>query len=89
MTMQPPAHGQGHVYTLHAELEGGKLAPVFDALLSGWKSQGYDLVTTRELYQSLNMERLPRCELVRAEVPGRAGLLAMQGPEFLASAVAA
>ncbi|MBM3347746.1 MAG: 4-deoxy-4-formamido-L-arabinose-phosphoundecaprenol deformylase, partial [Betaproteobacteria bacterium] len=75
LTMQPPAHGHGHVYTLHAELEGGKLAPVFDALLSGWKSQGYDLVTTRELYQSLDMDRLPRCELVRGEVPGRAGPL--------------
>ena len=89
MTMQPPAHGRGHVYTLHAELEGSKLSPVFDALLSGWKSQGYDLVTTRELYQSLNMERLPRCELLRGEVPGRAGQLAIQGPEFLATAMTA
>ena len=29
-----------HVFTLHAELEGMKLAPVLDRLLEGWKSQG-------------------------------------------------
>jgi undecaprenyl phosphate-alpha-L-ara4FN deformylase len=81
MTMTPPS--QGHVYTLHAELEGGKLAPVFEELLAGWKSQGYELVAMRELYGTLDMERLPRSELVRGEVPGRSGQLALQGPEFL------
>ncbi|MCX7198186.1 MAG: polysaccharide deacetylase family protein, partial [Proteobacteria bacterium] len=29
----------GHVYTLHAELEGRKLAPAFERLLAGWKAQ--------------------------------------------------
>jgi len=28
-----------HVYTLHTEMEGMKLLPAFDALLSGWKTQ--------------------------------------------------
>ena len=79
-------HGYGHVYTLHAELEGGKLAPVFEALLSGWKSQGYDLVALREMSQSLDMDRLSRNELGRGEVPGRSGLLAVQGEEFLPEA---
>jgi peptidoglycan/xylan/chitin deacetylase (PgdA/CDA1 family) len=26
-----------------------KLAPVFEKLIEGWKQQGYDLVTLREL----------------------------------------
>jgi undecaprenyl phosphate-alpha-L-ara4FN deformylase len=81
MTMTPPEHG--HVYTLHAELEGGKLAPAFEELLAGWKSQGYELVAMRKLYGTLDMERLPRSELVRGEVPGRSGLVALQGARFL------
>jgi peptidoglycan/xylan/chitin deacetylase (PgdA/CDA1 family) len=85
LTGTPPAHGHGHVYTLHAELEGGKLAPVFEALLEGWKSQGYDLVSLRELYLGLNMDRLPRNEVSWGSIPGRAGKLAVQGEEFLAS----
>ena len=36
------AHSQhDHVYTLHAELEGQKLAGVFDRLLAGWTAQGH------------------------------------------------
>ena len=33
--------GRDHVFTLHAELEGMKLAPAFEKLLEGWKAQGY------------------------------------------------
>lgn len=80
-TMQPPQ--SGHVYTLHAELEGGKLATVFESLLSGWKSQGYELAPMRELYRSLDPQSLPRCNFIRESVPGRAGTLSVQGPEFL------
>lgn len=82
LTAQPPA--AGHVYTLHAELEGGKLSGVFEELLAGWKSQGYELVALRELHRALDMEHLPRHELALGEVPGRSGQLAVQGGEFLA-----
>jgi undecaprenyl phosphate-alpha-L-ara4FN deformylase len=75
----------GHVYTLHAELEGGKLAAVFEDLLAGWKSQGYELVAMRDLAGALDVESLPRCEFDRGEVDGRAGQLALQGREFLAT----
>jgi len=74
----------GHVYTLHAELEGGKLAPVFEELLAGWKAQGYELVALRDLAAALDLESLPRCEFDRGQIDGRAGLLAVQGREFLA-----
>ncbi|MBL8483823.1 MAG: 4-deoxy-4-formamido-L-arabinose-phosphoundecaprenol deformylase [Rhodocyclaceae bacterium] len=82
LTAEPPAYG--HVYTLHAELEGGKLAPVFERLLAGWRDQGYALTTTRALYEALEIETLPRCEILRGTVAGRSGTLMVQGAEFLA-----
>ena len=74
----------GHVYTLHAELEGMKLLPVFEALLAGWKAMGYELVPTRELFDALKPQSLPRHEVIMGEIPGRSGTLALQGKEFLA-----
>jgi undecaprenyl phosphate-alpha-L-ara4FN deformylase len=74
----------GHVYTLHAELEGMKLAPVFQRLLEGWRSQGYELTTTRHIFDLLDLDLLPRYEILRGEVPGRSGTLMVQGEEFLA-----
>lgn len=68
-----------HVFTGHAELEGGKLLPQFDALLTGWKAQGYELVATETLWRTIDATRLPRCEVIQAEVPGRSGALAVQG----------
>ena len=66
-----------HVFTAHAELEGGKLAPFFDRLLAGWKQQGYELVSTSQIPRGA----LPRHEVVYGEVPGRSGILALQGTE--------
>jgi len=68
-----------HVYTAHAELEGGRLLPQFEKLLLGWQAQGYDLVSTRGLFESLDVGALPKCEVIYGEVPGRSGTLAMQG----------
>jgi undecaprenyl phosphate-alpha-L-ara4FN deformylase len=68
-----------HVFTAHAELEGGKLMPLFDSLLAGWKAQGYELVALENLYRALDLERLPRREVVQGAVPGRSGTLALQG----------
>lgn len=82
LTADPPA--TGHVYTLHAELEGGKLSGIFEDLLSGWKAQGYALSSLLDLRQGLVVERLPRHEVNMGEVPGRSGQLALQGEEFLA-----
>ncbi len=81
LTRECPA--AGHVYTLHAELEGGKLAPAFEAMLAGWKKQGYDLVSMRALAESLDLRSLPRNEIAFGSVAGRSGLLALQGKEFL------
>ena len=76
----------GHVYTLHAELEGMKLLPVFERLLDGWRTRGAEFVTTADVAKTLDRERLPRSVVEWREVPGRSGVLAAQGPEFLAQA---
>ena len=68
-----------HVFTAHAELEGGMLLAQFDALLAGWKAQGYDIVATETVWHTVDATRLPRCEVIQAEVPGRSGTLAVQG----------
>lgn len=68
----------GHVYTLHAELEGQKLAPIFDQLLNGWKQQGYQLVSLAHYYAALNVSQLPRQNVILGEIPGRSGTLALQ-----------
>jgi len=74
----------GHVYTVQAELEGQALLPAFQKLLEGWKSQGYELVSLGGLLESIDASRLPRHEVVRGTVAGRAGSLMLQGPGFLA-----
>ncbi|HUH93990.1 MAG TPA: polysaccharide deacetylase family protein [Casimicrobiaceae bacterium] len=85
ITDAPPkdAAFAGHVYTLHAELEGLRLAPVFERLIAGWKSQGYELVPMRALYERLQALSLPRCEVGSGRVAGRSGTLFAQGAEFL------
>ncbi len=75
-----PAPATGHVFTLHAELEGMKLAPLFSQLLAGWKSQGYQLVSMAQLATLTNTATLPRCSILQGEIPGRSGTLTLQGP---------
>jgi undecaprenyl phosphate-alpha-L-ara4FN deformylase len=69
----------GHVYTLHAELEGGKWLPIFEQLLQGWQAQGYELVCMQQYLEGLDVAALPRHEVVMREVEGRVGTLACQG----------
>ena len=82
LTAAPPA--SGHVYTLHAELEGMKFAPVFEALLGGWREQGYALVALCDYAADLDTARLPRHIVLQGKIAGRSGTLALQGREFLA-----
>jgi undecaprenyl phosphate-alpha-L-ara4FN deformylase len=68
-----------HVFTLHAELEGMRLAPVLQRLLAGWRAQGYELVSLRRLFDSLDPARLPVVRVESGTVQGRSGTLAVQG----------
>ena len=68
-----------HVYTLHAELEGQKLQPVFERLLAGWRTQGHRFAALGELPALVDLATLPRLRPARGVVPGRSGLLAVPG----------
>ncbi len=78
LTRAAPA--TGHVFTLHAELEGLKLLPVIDRLLAGWRDQGYRLGALRTLADEIPRASLPRHEVVYGCVAGRTGTLLVQGP---------
>ena len=77
-TEPDPVHG--HVFTLHAELEGMRLSPAFERLLDGWVAQGYRIVSTRALFEQFDPAQLPLHEIATGEVEGRSGELALQGP---------
>ena len=82
LTKAPASDTQ--VFTLHAELEGMRLAPAFEQLLAGWKAQGWTLGSTRTLFESLPAFAQPRCEVGAGKIAGRSGTVLVQGGEFLA-----
>jgi len=82
LSRNPPS--TGHIYTARAELEGMKLAPIFERLLHGWREQGYELVAIRELCDSLESAKLPRHEVELGKWPGTDGEIMLQAREFLA-----
>ena len=69
----------GHVYTLHAELEGMALLPVMQRLLAGWQAAGDTPGTLRDTHSTLDLAAIPTRPIVWDEVPGRSGVLAVQG----------
>ena len=72
-------HPRDHVFTLHAELEGQKLAPIFEELLKGWKAQGYGFSSMADYHHRLMTKHtiadLPCHPLQWAQLPGRSGEL--------------
>jgi peptidoglycan/xylan/chitin deacetylase (PgdA/CDA1 family) len=75
---RPGAVPRDHVYTLHAELEGRKLAGDFEQLLVGWKAQGYRLTSLGEYHASLDPGQLPAREVAYGSIEGRSGVLALE-----------
>ncbi len=74
---QPAEHG--HVYTLHAELEGMQLLPVLRRLLEAWRREGVAMGTMAANLAAIDTAGLPLCEVHWGTVPGRSGVLAVQG----------
>ena len=71
------------VYTLHAELEGMKLGPVFERLLEGWRAQGHSLVSLATLKVKHRSIGLAKHRLESGRVPGRSGLVTVQGQRVI------
>ena len=71
-------YARAHVFTLHAELEGGKYLPAFERLLRGWQQRGAQLTDLASYVATLDVRNLPRCAIVAGTVAGRSGTLAMQ-----------
>jgi undecaprenyl phosphate-alpha-L-ara4FN deformylase len=63
------------VFTLHAELEGGKWLGIFERLLAGWRTQGFELLDLRGLHQRWQQREIGAQTLQWGTVPGRAGEL--------------
>jgi undecaprenyl phosphate-alpha-L-ara4FN deformylase len=67
-----------HVFTLHAELEGGAYLGAFERLLQGWLGRGVELTDLAGYAARLDLTHLPRGGISHGAVPGRSGTLAVQ-----------
>ena len=67
-----------HVFTLHAELEGGAYLGSFERLLRTWRARGVRLTDLATYAARLDVEGLPRCQIVAGSVAGRSGTVASQ-----------
>jgi peptidoglycan/xylan/chitin deacetylase (PgdA/CDA1 family) len=75
----------GHVFSLRASADVVKNPSLIENLLTGWREQGYELTSIQALAANLDMDKLPRHEVVVGTVPGRYGTLLLQGEEFLSA----
>ena len=84
LTQRRRSHGHGHVFTLHAELEGMLLAPVLEQAHRRLEGAGIrrDL-DARACTTRCSRWRCRAAKCRSAAVPGRSGTLLVQGREFL------
>ena len=66
------------VFTLHAELEGMLLRDAFESLLVKWREAGASVTRMAAIHALATARTLPARAVVRGEIPGRSGLLAVQ-----------
>ena len=64
--------------TIHAEVEGRICAAMFDEFLSKAKARGIEFCAPGDLLPE-NCNAIPCGQLVQGEIPGREGVLALQG----------
>lgn len=74
-------HDQPNVFTLHAEIEGMAMRPLFRALLKAWSDSGVRFVRMDDIARELlgNRDGIPIAPLQMAEIDGRSGQVAIQG----------
>ncbi len=66
------------VFTLHAELEGMRLLDAFASLLEKWQAADATITRMARIRELGLQTPLPDAAVIRGEVPGRSGLLALQ-----------
>jgi undecaprenyl phosphate-alpha-L-ara4FN deformylase len=71
--------GDLNVHTIHAETEGMGQLDSFTAIVRALKERGAKFVMLREVAARLVRTELPICDVIRTELPGRAGWVAGQG----------
>jgi peptidoglycan/xylan/chitin deacetylase (PgdA/CDA1 family) len=67
-----------HVFTLHAELEGGAYLPHFGALLGAWREAGFEFRTLGQAARALDRQSLKTSRIESGVIEGRSGTLALQ-----------
>jgi len=67
-----------NVHTIHAELEGMSQSPVFVELLHGLRKKGARFITLSQAAEESILHDPHECKLCMGELPGRAGLVAIQ-----------
>jgi len=68
-----------NVHTIHAELEGGCMSGVFTDLLQRLQNVNARFITLSQAADEALNNSPPDCCLAMKEIPGRAGLVAVQG----------
>lgn len=76
---------QNHVFNLRLDPALAEAPALIESLLTGWREQGYELTSIRDLASRLHIDKLPRHEVLIGKVPGRSGTLLLQGEEFLSA----
>ncbi|MHC1698037.1 MAG: 4-deoxy-4-formamido-L-arabinose-phosphoundecaprenol deformylase [Geobacteraceae bacterium] len=71
-----------NVHTIHAELEGGCMAEVFKDLLQRLQKANARFVTLSQAAEEALKVSPPDCCLAMKEIPGRAGLVAVQDESY-------
>ncbi|MFF7066131.1 4-deoxy-4-formamido-L-arabinose-phosphoundecaprenol deformylase [Pseudomonas sp. NPDC008258] len=79
LVLKRMACGPGNIYTIHAEVEGMRLAPKFRELLQRVKQQGIGFRPLGEML-SESSGSLPCAQVVRGRVKGRQGWLGVRQP---------
>jgi undecaprenyl phosphate-alpha-L-ara4FN deformylase len=74
-----------NVFTLHAEIEGMAKIDLFRDMLLHWKDTGCSFVRMDEQAEQLLSDRpsLPEKEMLLAEIDGRSGNVAVEGPRVV------
>lgn len=75
----------GHVFALRAAGATARNGAFIEELLTGWHEQGHEVISIQSLAEKLDVDKLPRHEVMPGTVPGRHGTLLMQGDAFLST----